>query len=60
MKKEELEKKLHCGLKVLNIDRGSLSTINFRSKNYEKILNPKWPVLIRFLAEAELESFGIS
>jgi len=49
MKKDQLVKKLHCGLKYLNISKGD-NDGTFNLKNLEKSKNPEWPNIIQFLA----------
>lgn len=59
MKKDQLVKKLHCGLKYLNISKGD-NDGTFNLKNLEKSKNPEWPNIIQFLAQSGITTLNVS
>lgn len=48
MEKEQLERKLYCNLKTLDIGQGKHSKLGFKLKPYQMQKDPKWPEAIKF------------
>mmetsp|Transcript_34673 Transcript_34673/g.53118 ORF Transcript_34673/g.53118 Transcript_34673/m.53118 type:complete len:432 (-) Transcript_34673:998-2293(-) len=60
MKNDQLEKKLHCGLSYLNFEGSALSSNGFKFKHYEKQPNPKWPQVVKFMANTKIQGLDLS
>ena len=49
MKQGQLDKKFQFGLKWFDLGGNKLHTNSvFKYKNFEKLTNPEWPLLIQF------------
>lgn len=64
MKKEQLVRKFHFGLKQLDLGHWLIVNDNkvkpFRMKVFEKLPDPQWPYFIQFLNQCSIESLDLS
>ena len=54
MKHDQLDRKLHFGLKHLDFSSCYYGASRFKVKNFEILNDPKWPELIQFIGETDL------
>ena len=61
MKLEQLEAKLFCGLKYLDLKDSNIGSPSpaFRLKDYEIKTDPVWPPFIEFLGKMDLEHLNL-
>ena len=55
MVKEELERKLHCGLKFLNLRACNIGGMPFNFKEILKQKEPQWPLVLEWVTKNQLD-----